>query len=136
MASAVRAKAGEQKRWPYFAAQRTFLYAGLGIVIGAFLPWALILGQGLGASPMARAWTLWAGLMTLAGTMSKWRPLVVSSGFLGGGTAVYFAVWQTTKIVTACFSPQCLPGPGLGLMLFAGGAAFYWSFRMVRDRSL
>jgi hypothetical protein len=136
MASAARAKAGEQKRWPYFAAQRTFLYAGLGILIGAFLPWALILGQGLGASPMARAWTLWAGLMTLAGTMSKWRPLVVSSGFLGGGTAVYFAVWQTSKIVTACFSPQCLPGPGLGLMLFAGGAAFYWSYRMLRDRSL
>jgi hypothetical protein len=136
MASAARAKAGEQRRWPYFAAQRTFLYAGLGIIIGAFLPWALILGQGLGASPMARAWTLWAGLMILAGTMAKWRPLVISSGLLGGGAAVYFSLWQTSKIVSTCFSAQCLPGPGLGLLLFGGGAAVWWSYRMIRDRSL
>ena len=136
MASAARAKVGERKRWPYFAAQRTFLYAGLGIILGAFLPWALIIGQPLGASPMARAWVLWAGLMTLAGTMTRWRPMVISSGLLGGGAAVYFSVWQTTKIVSACFSAQCLPGPGLGLLLFGGGAALYWSYRMLRDSNL
>jgi len=136
MASAARAKTGERRRWPYYASQRTLLYSGLGIMIGAFLPWALILGQGLGASPMARAWTLWAGLMTLAGTMTRWRPMVVSSGLLGGGTAVYFSLWQTSKIVSSCLSAQCLPGPGLGLLLFGGGAALYWSYRMLKDRSL
>lgn len=136
MASAARAKRGEQKKWPHFAAQRTLLYAGLGMMVGAFLPWALILGQGLGASPMARAWILWAGLMTLAGTMTRWRPVVISSAALGGATAVYFSVWQTGKIMSACLSLQCLPGPGLGVLLFAGGAALYWTYRMLRDSSL
>jgi hypothetical protein len=85
---------------------------------------------------MARAWALWAGLMTLAGAMTRWRTFVIASATLGGGASVFLAVWQTGKIVTVCMSWQCLPGPGLGLLLFAGGAAVYQGIRMLRAKGL
>jgi hypothetical protein len=102
------------------------LFAGLGIFVGAALPWALVLGQSLWGSPLALSWTLWAGLMTLAAAMIPWRPLFLLSALSGGGTALFFAVWQTARVLDRCpLSLDCLPGPGLGLLLVAGGAAVY-----------
>ena len=121
--------------WPYFPAQVVLLFAAIGMVVGAFLPWALVLGQGLQASLLALSWTLWAAIMTLAAAMVPWRVAVVVSAGAGGGTAAALAVWQTARILNRCpLSLDCLPGPGLGLLLAAGGAAAYQATRLVLSR--
>lgn len=121
-------------RWPYFGVfQRNLLFAGAGAWISAALPWALVLGKALWGSPMAASWVLWAGLMTMAGAAVKWRSLAALSGVIGGGVAVFFALWQTTHIVQACsLSLNCVPGPGLGLLLIAGIVAIKNSYRLYR----
>ncbi len=116
----------ERRRWPYFAPQALLLFAALAIVIGSVLPWALVLGQSLRGSPLAVSWTLWAGLMTLAAALVPWRLAFVVSALAGGGTAVALAAWQTERILARCpLSLDCLPGPGLGLMVAGGAAALY-----------
>ena len=118
--------------WPYFPAQVVLLFAAIGMVVGAFLPWALILGHSLQASLLALSWTLWAAIMTLAAATVRWRVVVVVSAAAGGGTAAVLAVWQTSRILDRCpLSLDCLPGPGLGLLLAAGGAAAYQAVRLL-----
>jgi hypothetical protein len=118
------AKHSPKRRWPYFQGQVSLLFASVGIFIGAVLPWAIVLGQGLRGSPLAVSWTLWAGLMTIAGGLVPWRALFVVSALGGGGTAVALAVWQTVRILQRCpLSLDCLPGPGLGLVLAGGTGA-------------
>lgn len=125
----------KRSRWPYFPAQFVLLFAAIGMVVGAFLPWALVLGHGLQASLLALSWTLWAAIMTLTAAIVRWRALVVVSAAAGGGTAAGLAVWQTARILDRCpLSLDCLPGPGLGLVLAAGGAAAYQAVRLVLSR--
>ena len=68
--------------------------------------------------------------MVLAASAVRWRFLVIASAALGGCIAVVFAIWQTVRIVDACFSIDCLPGPGLGFLLAGGGAALYYGARL------
>lgn len=116
---------GSTGKWPYHAGQRAMLVAALAILGGTALPWAVIVGHPVWGSPLALTATLWAGLMTLAGAAVRWKPVVVASLAAGGATAVFLAVWQTARLVALCLSFQCLPGPGLGLLLIGGGAAVY-----------
>lgn len=102
--------------------------------VGAFLPWLLILGQSLRASPLAVSWALWAGLMTIAAASVRWRAMATLSAVLGGGGAVYLAGWQAAKLLGACVSFQCLPGPGVLVLLTAGAFALVQAFRLFRDR--
>ena len=121
--------------WPYFPAQFVLVFAAIGMVVGAFLPWALVLGHGLQASLLALSWTLWAAIMTLTAAIVRWRVVVVVSAGVGGGTAAALAVWQTARILDRCpLSFDCLPGPGLGLLLAAGGAAAYQAVRLFVSR--
>jgi hypothetical protein len=121
-------------KWPYFGVfQRNLLFAGLGMWIGAALPWALVLGKALWGAPMAASWVLWAGLITVAGGAVRWRNLAALSGFIGGVVAAYFALWQTTHIVQTCsLSIHCVPGPGVGLVLIGGIVAIVNSYRLYR----
>lgn len=112
------------------------LLAALAILVGTALPWAVIVGNPVWGSPLALTSTLWAGLMTLAGAAVRWKPVVVVSALAGGGTAVFFALWQTVRIVAVCLSLQCLPGPGLGLLLIGGGAAAYQAVELFRGREV
>ena len=129
----------ERARWPYIRGQRVILIGAIGIFAGTALPWLLILGELRWGSPLALSWTLWAGLITFAGAMVRWRVLVVLSAAAGGGTAIAFAVWQTYRILDRCpLSLDCLPGPGLGLLLAGGGAALYQCVQILglrRDQS-
>lgn len=102
--------------------------------VGAFLPWLLILGQSLRASPLAASWALWAGLMTIAAASVRWRTIATLSAALGGGGAVYLAGWQATKLLTVCVSLQCLPGPGVLVLFAAGVFALVQAVRLFRDR--
>ena len=115
----------KRERWPYLPSQGTLLLSALAILAGTALPWAIVLGRPLWGSPGAIAWTLWAGLVTLAASAVRWRAVVVFSALAGGATAGFFAVWQTFRIVDRCLSFDCLPGPGLGLLLAGGGAALW-----------
>lgn len=121
-------------KWPYFGVfQRNLLFAGIGVWIGAALPWAFVLGKALWGSPMAASWSLWAGLITIAGGMVRWRTVAALSGLVGGAVAAFFALWQTTHIVQTCsLSIHCVPGPGLGLLLIAGIVAITNSYRLYR----
>ena len=130
------AGAGAQERWPYFGkAQKRLLVSGVVMWIGAILPWVLILGHPLRATPLAVSWTLWAGLMTLAGASVRWRNIATLSAVLGGGGAVYLAVWQATALFKTCLSSQCLPGPGLVLLFAAGVFALVQALVLFRGRS-
>jgi hypothetical protein len=120
--------------WPYFAPQLFLLFAAIAIFVGAFLPWALVLGQSLRGSPLAVSWVLWGGLMTLAAAIVPWRLLFVVSTLTGGGTAAGVAAWQTIRILDRCpLSLDCLPGPGLGLVLGGGVAGLYLGARFLVD---
>ena len=128
--------AREAKKWPYLPGQTMLLVGALAILAGTALPWAIVLGQSLWGSPLAITWTLWAGLMALAASAVRWRSVVLISAVAGGGTAVFFAVWQTARILDRCpLSLDCIPGPGLGLLLAGGGAALYQSARLLRARA-
>jgi hypothetical protein len=122
-------------RWPYFGrSQKRLLLAGIAMWIGALLPWVLILGQSLQAAPLAMSWALWAGLMTLAAASVRWRLIATLSAVLGGGGAVYLAAWQVTALFDSCLSMQCLPGPGLLLLLAAGSFALVQALNLFRSR--
>jgi hypothetical protein len=130
----VKRGVGDRRRWPYLGPpQRSLLFAAAGIFLGAALPWALVLERWLWGSPLAISWVLWAGLMTIVAAWVPWRVIVVVSALAGGGTAVGFAIWQTVRVLDVCpLSLQCLPGPGVGVLLAAGGAALYQAVQVVR----
>ena len=120
-----------RSRWPYFGGQGKLLLAAIAMLVGSVLPWAFILGQLLWASPLALMWSFWAGLATVAAAVARWRWLVVISAFAGGTTAVVFSAWQTARIVDVCaFSLECMPGPGVGLLLAGGLGALYRAARL------
>ena len=122
-----------KRQWPYFPGQAGLLLPAIGMLLGSALPWAYILGRLLSASPSALMWTAWAGLATLAAAIAPWRAVAAFSALAGGATAVGFAVWQTGRIADRCgLSLDCLPGPGVGLLLIAGLAAVYRAVRMLR----
>ena len=121
------------RRWPYFRGQLQLLLAGVALLFGTALPWAYILGNLLNAAPLALMWSAWAGIVTVAAAVAPWRGIVLFSAFAGGATAVFFAVWQTAKIVGICsLSFDCLPGPGIGFLLAGGVAALYSAVQIVR----
>ncbi len=123
------------RRWPYFPGQAVLLFAGLALVVGAFLPWALVLGRGLRASPLALSWTLWAALVTIAGSIVRWKTVVALSALAGGGTALALAVWQVARIVERCpWTLDCLPGPGIAVLLVAGTVIVYEAVSVLRAR--
>lgn len=124
-----------KQTWPYFPPQFFLLFAAIAVFVGSFLPWALVLGQSLRGAPLAVSWTLWAGLMMLAGTFVRWRLLFLLSGGGGGGVAVGIGLWQTARIFERCsFSLDCLPGPGLGLLVGGGLVALYVVGRFVYEQ--
>ncbi len=125
----------ERRRWPYFPGQGALLAAGIVIFAGTALPWALVLGRLLWGSPGALTWTLSAGFLVLGGAMVRWRALVALSAAGGGAIAVFFALWQTARILSRCLSLDCLPGPGLGLLLAGGLLALYQSARIALRRA-
>lgn len=102
------------------------LVGAIAIFLGTALPWGLVLGNALWGSSAALTWTLAAGSATLGGSIVPSRLLALLSGAFGGAVAVVFAVWQTARILDRCpLSFDCLPGPGLGLLLAGGVAALY-----------
>lgn len=126
-------RAGE--RWPYLGPpQKRLLIAGISMWVGALLPWVLVLGQSLRAAPLAMSWALWAGLMTLAAASVRWRTIAALSAALGGGGALYLAIWQSTTLFKACLSTDCLPGPGVMLLFGAGILGLLQALKLFRDR--
>ena len=118
-------------RWPYFAGQPTVLAAAVAILLGSALPWALVFGRFLWGSPAALTWTLSGGLLVLAASIVRWWLPAVLSAAGGGAIAAFFALWQTERIITRCRSLDCVPGPGLGLLLGGGLLALYHAARLV-----
>jgi hypothetical protein len=123
-------------RWPYLGTpQKALLLAGLGVWAGAALPWAIILGRVLWGAPLAVSWTLWAGLMVLAGASVRWPILAAASAAVGGGTAIWFGAWQGGRILSTCpLSTQCLPGPGIVVLVAAGAIAIVQARRILQRR--
>jgi hypothetical protein len=125
-------------RWPYFGKpQKLILFAGFGIWLGLGLPWFVFrpLGVTRYASPMAATWVLWAGLMTLAGAIARWRFLAVLSGVAGAVTAFVMAFWQMLRVFDACgidFKLECFPGPGVFAVEAAAILALYQSYKIFR----
>lgn len=122
----------ERRRWPYFPGQKLLLLAAIGIFLGNSLPWARVLGESLWGSPNALTWTISGGCAALAGAMVPSRTFMLVSAAFAGVVAIFFAVWQTARIIDRCpFSLDCLPGPGLGLLLVGGLVALYPVARLI-----
>jgi hypothetical protein len=120
------------KRWPYFPGQGLALASAVAIFLGIALPWAVVLGDLFWGAPAALTWTLSGGCLVLAASMVRRYALVAASSLGGGAIAVYFAVWQTARILDRCrFSLDCLPGPGLGFLLAGGLGAAYVGVRLL-----
>lgn len=125
-----------QPRWPYFGQpQRVLIFCGLAMFFGSILPWVIIRPFNFSASALARAWTLWAGLMAMAGGVARWRPLVLTSAVGAGGVAGYLAFWQGLRIFQDCAVRhivrfRCVPGPGLLIVLAAGLVALWQAWRL------
>ena len=117
-------------RWPYFPGQPSLLAGGVAIFLGGALPWAFVFGRFLWGSAAALTWTVSAGLLVLAASIVRWRLLALLSAAGGGAIAGFFAVWQTERILTRCLSLDCVPGPGLGLLLGGGLLALYHAARL------
>jgi hypothetical protein len=125
----------ERRRWPYFPGQGVMLLAAVGMFLGTALPWALVLGEAFWGSSQALTWTISAGFATLAASMVPARTLALSSAAFGGGVATFLAIWQTARILDRCpLSLDCVPGPGLGLLLVGGLAALYQVARPLLGR--
>jgi hypothetical protein len=91
-------------------------------------------------SPLALSWTLWAGLMTVAGAMARRRLVLVVSALGGGGTAVFLTGWQVVRLLRICGGAdmvglRCLPGPGVALALTAGAFAVWQAWRVLATGS-
>jgi len=138
MATSKRPVPTQKRRWPYFGvAQKRLLFAGFGIWVGTGLPWFIFRPLGLTryASPLAASWLLWAGLMALAGAVARWRILALASAVLGGGTALVLSGWQLLVILDRCgidLRLECVPGPGLFLILAAAVVVLRQSWRLVQ----
>lgn len=128
----------QKPRWPYFgAAQKRLLFCGFVIWIATALPWLIIrpLGISRHASPLAASWLLWAGLMSMAGAMARWRMLALTSAVLAGGTAIVLAGWQTLDVLDRCqlrhaVALRCVPGPGLFILLVASVFVLFQAWRI------
>jgi hypothetical protein len=136
MITAVAGGQTRSRRWPYLPGQLPLLLAGLAMLVGTALPWAYVLGALLSASPMAVMWGAWAGIVTVAAGVAPWRPVVLFSAVAGAGTAIFFAGWQTARILSRCgLSLECLPGPGVGFLLAGGVAALHSVVQILRVRA-
>src|SRR5665809_103668 len=62
------------------------------------------------------------------------RAIATISALFGGGGALYLAIWQSTTLFDACLSTQCLPGPGVMLLLGAGALGLLQALSLFRDR--
>ena len=128
----------QKPRWPYFGVpQKRLLFAGFGIWIGTALPWFIFrpLSVTRYASPLAASWLLWAGLMALAGAVARWRVVALASAVLGGGTALVLSGWQMLVILDRCgldVRLQCVPGPGLFLIVATAVFVLLQSWRLFR----
>ncbi len=109
------------------------LAAAVAILLGSALPWALVLGRFLWGSAAALTWTLSGGLLVLAASIVRRWLVALLSAAGGGAIAAFFALWQTERIVTRCLSLDCVPGPGLGLLLGGGLLALYHAARLALD---
>jgi hypothetical protein len=107
----------------------------------AALPWVVIRPVNFwsGASALAVAWMLWAGLMTVGAAIARSRVIVVVSALSGGGTAVYLAGWQTLHLLRLCHLDdvaglRCFPGPGVLLSVTAGLLAMWEGAHLIGRR--
>ena len=130
-------------RWPYFgSAQKILIGCGIGIWMCSSLAWVIIRPFNFPASALARAWVLWAGLMTMGAGIARWRMVAVISAVIGGGTAIYLGSWQLLKVFDDCdlshmLDLRCVPGPGLVMTLAAGFISVWqgWRLRPLADQS-
>lgn len=127
---------GSRPRWPYFGPlQKVLVGCGLAMWVGSALPWVIIRPFNFPPSALARAWTLWAGLMTLGGGIARWRLVTVASAVGGGGVAAYLAGWQVLRVIGDCgfdriLRLHCVPGPGVVVTFAAGVVAIWLGWRL------
>ena len=122
--------------WPYLGRpQRLLLFCGLAMWFGSLMPWVIIRPFNFSASALARSWTLWAGLMAIAGSMVRRRMLAVLSAVSSGAVVAYLTIWQLIRIFQDCSLShmvrlRCVPGPGLVVVLAAGAVAIWQGRRL------
>lgn len=93
--------------------------AGL-LVVGAFLPWLYTsLGQLNGINGPG-IWTLYAGLLALAGGIIPMPRLAAVQGVICGLVGVALPVWQVVHVLSLVGTAGWYPGPGL-VLTFGGG---------------
>lgn len=99
--------------------QGRLLGAAAMIVLGALLPWLLTPAGPVSGLRGPGVWTLYAGLLALAGGLVPRRGLAAAQGALVGLVAVGLPTWQAVHVLRLVGTEGWTPGPGL--VMTAGG---------------
>lgn len=110
-----------RRRWPYAGpGQVRVVLAGLAILVGSFLPWVeSAVGTFTGMAGPG-VWTLYAGVLALAGGVLRRPRLAAANAALAGMLAVGLPLWQGLRLFEVCGGGACAPASGLVLVLAAG----------------
>lgn len=121
--------------WPYVGrGQRRMLIASVIVIVGSVLPWVdTVAGVFLGVEG-AGLWTLAAGGIGLAGGVLRRRRLVIAHAVVVAVVPLVLATWQLMRLLGLCGGGACVPGIGLGLVLFGGILAIAALHQLLAER--
>lgn len=116
-------------RWPHAGrGQGRLLLAALGIIVAAFLPWVNTAFGSFTGLAGPGVWTLYAGVLGIAGALVRRRRLAKWHALVVGVTALGLSLWQLARLAQVCTLDSCLPGAGLLLTLAGGGVALHAAY--------
>lgn len=112
-----------KRRWPYVGhGQQTLLWASVMIMVAAFLPW-LMTGVGTFTGMRgAGTWTVFAGAVGIGASLMRSRRFVLLHAWVIAAVAIALPSWQLLHLLGSVGLGGWLPGIGLLMTLFAGGA--------------
>lgn len=116
------------------AGQGRLLGAATLLVLGAFLPWVYTAAGSVSGVVGAGVWTMYAGLLTLAGGLVPRRTAAAVQGAVGALAGVGLGTWQVLHLLGLVGTRGWAPGPGLVLTIGGGvlagvGAWQLWTGR-------
>jgi hypothetical protein len=112
-----------KRRWPYVGhGQQTLLWASVMIMVAAFLPW-LMTGVGTFTGMRgAGTWTVFAGAVGIGASLMRSRRFVLVHAWAIAAVAILLPCWQLLHMLGLVGLSGWLPGIGLIMTLFGGGA--------------
>ncbi|KGM09612.1 hypothetical protein [Cellulomonas carbonis] len=113
------------------AGQARLLGAAAMLVVGALLPWLMTAAGPVAGMRGPGVWTLYAGVLALAGGLVPHRRVAAVHGAVVGAVGVGLPLWQVVHVLGLVGTAGWAPGPGLvmtaggGVLALAAAAALW-----------